>query len=101
MQESKLKVAVISAGMISNAAHIPAYKSIPELVDVVAVCDLNPVSAEATAKRHDIPRWYTDAEEMLEKEQPDLVSVCTPNMAHKPMVCSRSGTAATWPAKSR
>ncbi len=90
MQESKLKVAVISAGMISNAAHIPAYKSIPDLVDVAAVCDLNPVSSEATAKRHGIPHWYTDAEEMLIKEQPDLVSVCTPNMAHKPMVPARA-----------
>ncbi len=85
MKDSKLKVAIISAGMISNAAHIPAYKSIPDLVDIVAVCDLNPVSAEDTAKRHGIPNWYTDAEEMLAKEKPDLVSVCTPNMAHKPM----------------
>ena len=85
MQDSKLKVAVISAGMISNAAHIPAYKSIPDLVDIAAVCDVNPVSSEATAKRHGIPRWYTDAEEMLLREKPDLVSVCTPNMAHKPM----------------
>lgn len=85
MKESKLKVAVISAGMIANAAHIPAYLSIPELVDLVAVCDVNPVSAEATAKRHGIAHWYTDAEEMLEREKPDLVSVCTPNMGHKPM----------------
>ena len=40
MNESKLKVAVISAGMIANAAHIPAYKSIPDLVELVAVCDV-------------------------------------------------------------
>jgi predicted dehydrogenase len=81
MKESKLKVAVISAGMISNAAHIPAYKSIPDLVDLAAVCDVNPVSAEGTAKRHGIPNWYTDAEEMLIREKPDLVSVCTPEHA--------------------
>lgn len=85
MKETKLKVAIISAGMIANAAHIPAYKSIPGLVQIVAVSDLNPAAAEGTAKRHGIPHWYTDAEEMLQKEKPDLVSVCTPNMAHKPM----------------
>ena len=78
MKESKLKVAVISAGMIANAAHIPAYKSIPDFVELVAVCDVNPVSAEGTATRNGIPHWYTDAEEMLVKEKPDLVSVCTP-----------------------
>ncbi|MDO4572450.1 MAG: Gfo/Idh/MocA family oxidoreductase, partial [Clostridia bacterium] len=85
MKESRLKAAVISAGMIANAAHIPAWKSIPELAELVAVCDLNPAAAEGAAKRHGIARWYTDAEEMLKKERPDVVSVCTPNMLHKPM----------------
>jgi len=85
MQESKLKIAIISAGMIANMAHIPAYKSLPQYVELVALCDLDPIAAENTARRHDIPRWYTDADEMLQKEKPDLVSVCTPNMAHKPM----------------
>ena len=83
MRESKLKVAIISCGMITNAAHIPAYRNLADKVEIVAVCDLNPVSAEGTAKRFDIPRWYTDAEEMLAKERPELVSVCTPNASHK------------------
>lgn len=85
LKESKLKVAVISCGMIANAAHIPAYLNLKDKVDVAAVCDVNPVSAEQTAKRFGIPNWYTDAEEMLQKERPDLVSVCTPNRLHKPM----------------
>ena len=85
MKESKLKVAVISCGMIANAAHIPAYRSLGDKVDLAAVCDVNPVSAEQTAQRFQIPRWYTDAEEMLIKEKPDLVSVCTPNALHKKM----------------
>ena len=83
MRESTLKVAVISCGMIANAAHIPAYRSLSDKVDLAAVCDVNPVSAEQTAQRFQIPRWYTDAEEMLLKEKPDLVSVCTPNALHK------------------
>lgn len=85
MKESKLKVAIISCGMITNAAHIPAYRNLGDKVDLAAVCDINPVSAEQTAKRHGIPNWYTDAEEMLQKERPDLVSVCTPNALHKKM----------------
>ena len=85
MKESKLRVAVISAGMISNAAHIPAYQNLSDRVDLVGVCDLNPVSAEGTAKRHGIARWYTDAEKMLTELKPDLVSVCTPNRAHYAM----------------
>lgn len=83
--EKKLKVAIISAGMITNAAHIPAYRSSSDRCEVVAVCDLNPSAAEGTAKRFDIPSWYTDAEEMLDKEKPDVVSVCVPNGLHKKM----------------
>lgn len=85
MKESKLKAAVISCGMIANAAHIPAYRSLADKVELAAVCDVNPVSAEQTAQRFQIPRWYTDAEEMLVTEKPDLVSVCTPNALHKQM----------------
>ena len=85
MNESKLQVAIISAGMISNAAHIPAYKNLSDRVEIVGICDLNPVSAEGTARRHGIAHWYTDAETMLKEQKPDLVSVCTPNIAHKPM----------------
>lgn len=83
MKESKLRVAVISCGMITNAAHIPAYRNLSDRVEVVAVCDVNPVSAEGTAKRFNVPNWYTDAETMLKTERPDLVSVCTPNGTHK------------------
>lgn len=86
MKDSKLKVAVISAGMIANAAHIPAYRSQADKVDVVAVCDVKEEAARATAERYGIPKYYTDAEKMLAAERPDLVSVCTPNAYHKDMV---------------
>lgn len=85
MKADKLKVAIISCGMIANAAHIPAYRNLADRVELAAVCDINPETARQTAARFDIPRYYTDAEEMLQKERPDLVSVCTPNALHKPM----------------
>ena len=85
MAEKKLKVALISAGMITNAAHIPAYLNMKDDVEIVAVADLNKAAAQATADRWDIPHAFGDAEEMLKAMEPDLVSVCTPNIAHKPM----------------
>ena len=86
MKDGKLSVAIIGAGMIANAAHVPAYRSLKERAQIVGVCDLNPVSAEGTAKRHTIPRWYTDAEAMLQELTPDVVSICTPNASHGAMV---------------
>lgn len=56
MGTQKLKAAVISAGMIANSGHIPAYKAFSQDVSLEAVCDLNASAARDTALRHDIPR---------------------------------------------
>ncbi len=79
----KLKAAVISCGMIAKSAHIKAYQYFDELYDLVAVCDVIEAAAKTTAEEFGIPHFYTDAEEMLKREKPDVVSVCTPNMLHK------------------
>lgn len=86
MGTQKLKAAVISAGMIANSGHIPAYKAFSQDVSLEAVCDLNASAARDTALHHDIPRWYSDVAAMLEEVHPDLVSVCTPNSTHKGLV---------------
>lgn len=77
------KVCIISCGMIANSAHIPAYRQFSQDYDITAVSDINEAAARDTAKRHGIPNYYTDAEEMLSKEKPDIVSVCVPNCFHK------------------
>lgn len=77
------KVCIISCGMITNAAHIPAYRNFPDDFEITAVCDINENSARDTAQRHNIPNYYTDAEKMLKEQKPDLVSVCVPNAFHK------------------
>ncbi len=82
--EKKLKAAVIGAGMIPTRSHIPAYQRLPN-VEVVAVCDVKLDRAQAAAKAAGVPNAYADYKEMLAKEKPDLVSVCTPNMFHAQM----------------
>ena len=81
----KLKVALISAGMIAQSAHLPAYRSFSDRFSVCAVSDVNEKAAKDTAEKFHIPKFYTDAEEMLKCEKPDLVSVCAPNLLHKKM----------------
>lgn len=86
MKESKLTAVVIGAGMIANKAHIPAYLSLPDKVRLEAVSDPYGESAQQAAQQAGIPRWFTDAEQMLKDVKPDLVSVCTPNMYHAAFV---------------
>lgn len=77
------KVCIISCGMITNSAHIPAYRQFADDYEIVAVCDINEQAARDTAERHQISYYYTDAEQMLEEQKPDVVSVCVPNCFHK------------------
>ena len=84
MSEKQYKAAVIGAGMVPVRGHIPAYQRLPN-VQVVAVVDIKEERAQQVAKELGIPRAYADYREMLQKEAPDLVSVCTPNVLHAQM----------------
>ena len=77
------KVAIIGAGMIANAGHIPAYKNLGKEVEIVAIADNREIAAQETAKRHSIPKIYTDGIKMVNEIKPDIVSICTPNAYHK------------------
>lgn len=80
-----VRVAVIGAGMIANAAHLPAlmeHVRSGEAV-LVAVADPRVETARETAKRYGIDQAYEDPGRMLEHEAPDLAVVLTPNAYHK------------------
>lgn len=77
-----LKVAIIGAGAFSSA-HMEAYLQFPERCQIVALCDIYPVKAEKKAKEFNLDvAIYDDHTKMLEREDIDLVSVCTPPYTH-------------------
>ena len=84
MSSNKLKVAVVGAGGISRAAHLPGWKNINE-AEVVAIADINPAAAKATAGEFCIPEVYTDYREMLKRSDVDVVDICIPNIQHTPV----------------
>lgn len=75
-----IKTAVIGTGQIARQ-HLRCLSEIPE-VEVVGVCDLSPVLAEATAERFAVPAWYSDHRRLLEEIRPDVVHVTTPPPSH-------------------
>ena len=81
---SRLRVGIIGAGAITRYSHLPGYKRLPG-VEVVALCDIDEDRAKNLADEFSVPRIYTDYEAMLRQEEPDVVSVCTPNALHAPM----------------
>ena len=74
----KLKVAIIGTGGISNT-HANSVKACPDL-EMVGSCDIVAEKAEKAAAERG-GRAYTNTEQMLEAEKPDLVMLCTPQMA--------------------
>lgn len=77
---SKLKVAVIGAGSISDC-HLQAYAGNPD-VEIYAICDLNEERAKDIAKKYGATRVFTDYRDLLAMPEIDSVSICTWNNSH-------------------
>ena len=75
----KLRAGVVGVGFI-GAAHIEAVRRLG-YVEVAAICDNIP-DPSGIAERLSVERWYTDYREMIEKENLDVVHICTPNVSH-------------------
>ena len=84
----EIHVGIVGCGGIANGKHLPSLAQLP-YVKVVAFCDIIEERAQKAAKEYgtEDARVYTDYQEMLSKEGPDLeaVHVCTPNRSHSPI----------------
>lgn len=50
--------------------------------DLVAVCDIDSQAREAFGRKWGVKKSYGDVKEMIQKERPDIVSICTPTRSH-------------------
>lgn len=75
-----LKIAIVGCGKIADA-HVEEIRKIPS-VQLVAVCDLEPIMAEQLAMRCAVPKWYCDVSSMLDAEKPDVLHITTPPQSH-------------------
>ena len=80
-----MRVSIIGCGGIA-ASHIKAYKSLKD-IEVVSLCDLNIDRAKTLAAKFKIQKTFADYNDMLEKEDLDLVDICTPVSTHAKIVC--------------
>lgn len=71
-----LKIGMVGVGGISGS-HIPAWDAM-EQTELVALCDIRPERMEPYPEK----RHYTDFDEMLEKEDLDILDICLPTYLH-------------------
>lgn len=75
-----LRLAIIGVGGVAMYAHLPAYEQ--SNIKVTALCDKNKSILELLGKKYGIEKLYTDAEEMFENEELDIVDIATPPETH-------------------
>ena len=73
---ARYRVGIIGCGLISEGAHLRAYRKIPS-VEVVAGADISEEVRRKWTDELSVPRMYASAVELLERERPDIVSICT------------------------
>lgn len=76
-----LRVGVIGCGAIAQACHLRGYQNNPD-AELVAVADPVAERLSEVQGQFGVPTTYTNYRDMLEKEQLDAVSICTPNAFH-------------------
>ena len=96
MYDGTLRVSIVGAGRVAGSiddeivqsdawpslkrqlpyCHAACYRQI-DGVEIVSVCDTSEQRCTAFCERWGVPRYYTDYREMIAKERPDIVSVCT------------------------
>lgn len=81
-KKKKIGIGVIGTGGIANGAHLPGYSAIPDMCEIVALCDIDPVALKRTAEKYNVKNTFEDYKDLLAMEEVDAVSVCTPNYVH-------------------
>ncbi len=79
-----MRGALIGCGFFAQN-HLQSWAQI-DGVDIVAVCDNNPVNLSNTAQAFDIPNSYDSAEKMFSVESIDFVDIVTSVPSHRELV---------------
>ena len=80
-----IAIGLIGCGFFAQN-HLHAWMDLaPEGADLVAVCDIDEARAREAGDKFGA-RWYTDAAEMLDKEQLGLVDIATQMRTHHKLV---------------
>ncbi len=78
----KLKIAIIGAGWVSQAIHLPILKKSND-IEVVAICDKDKSKAKSVAEKFNIKHYYSNAEDIAKMEDVATVLICSSTDAHK------------------
>ncbi len=76
-----VRVGVLGAGAWARGAHLPGYRR-DSRCRLVAIADTDADRARAAAREFEIPTASSDARALIERDDIDLIDVCTPSHTH-------------------
>lgn len=77
---ANVRIGIVGCGAHASVSIFPALRGAP--VELIAVCDLDPAKAAYNARKYGAERWYTDAGEMMDKEELEAVLLIGPAGVH-------------------
>ena len=83
---------IIGCGNVTEVKSGPGFQKAANSA-LVAVMRRNPALAEDYARRHDVPKWYADAQALIAAPDVDAVYVATPPDSHMEyaLACAHAG----------
>jgi UDP-N-acetyl-2-amino-2-deoxyglucuronate dehydrogenase len=90
IKNRKIRIAVVGCGRISKN-HFASIEKHKEDLELVAICDNNKQTLQEHGKKYKVPS-YLKLKEMLNKEQIDIVALCTPSGVHptQAVICAKN-----------
>lgn len=76
----KIRTAIVGCGRISKN-HFESLKSHKDNMELISICDTQKAILSENEKKYNV-KGYLDLKDMLEKEDLDLVVICTPSGVH-------------------
>ena len=81
MSEKKIKWGFIGCGEVTKHKSGPAFQKV-ESSEVIAVMSRDGAKAKAYAQERGIPKWYNDAQELIDDEDVNAIYIATPPSSH-------------------
>src|SRR5215211_7735050 len=72
---------IIGCGDVTEKKSGPAFNKVPNS-KLIAVMRRNAAKAEDYAKRHGVPKWYSDAQQLIDDPEINAIYIATPPSSH-------------------
>jgi len=78
----KIKWGIIGCGDVTEVKSGPAFNKVPNS-SLVAVMRRNEENVKDYAHRHNVPRWYTSADDLIHDPEVNAIYIATPPSSHE------------------